>query len=323
MTKTPENIVGMAHSYLFVIFLGIPALFAYNMLAGLVRSLGDSRSPLILLIFSSFINIGLDLIFILAFRMGTMGAALATVIAQVFSALGCFLIITKKFNVLHITKSDTRFDPIYQKQLLKIGLPMGLLSSIIGVGSIFLQTSVNMLGSMSIAAVVAGGRLEGFLATVTNSLGNAMTTYCAQNKGAGETERIKKGVGVSVLIGLSYSLAAFVAVLLFGKYIALLFIDADSTELFNMTNRYMWICAASFWTLSLLHIVRLSIQGLGYGRVVLASGLLEMVGRGAVGLFFVPAFGFTAACFAAPAAWLLADCLLVPAFFIIMKRESL
>jgi putative MATE family efflux protein len=137
ITKTPGNIIGMTHDYLFVIFLGIPAMFAYNTLAGLVRSLGDSRSPLVLLIFSAFINIGLDLLFILAFHMGTMGAALATVIAQGCSVIGCLLIISKKFNELHISKADAMLDVVYVRQLIKIGLPMGLLFSIMGIGSIF------------------------------------------------------------------------------------------------------------------------------------------------------------------------------------------
>jgi Na+-driven multidrug efflux pump len=251
-----------------------------------------------------------------------MGAALATVIAQACSAIGCVWIISQKFYELHLSKSDIKLDFSYQKKLLKMGLPMGLLFSIMGIGSMFLQISVNTLGSMAVAAVAAGGKIEGFLASVTASLGNAMTTFCAQNKGAGETARIKKGVGISVLIGLAYSLFAFIAVWLFGKYIALIFIDRGSVELLDMANRYMRVISASFWTLSLVHIVRLAIQGLGYGKVVLAAGLLEMVGRGAVGLFLVPLFGFAAACFAAPAAWILADCFIIPAFLVIMKRES-
>ncbi|MDR0293839.1 MAG: MATE family efflux transporter [Oscillospiraceae bacterium] len=322
ITKTPENILDMAHDYLFVIFWGIPAMFTYNVLAGLIRSLGDSRSPLILLIFSTCINVGLDLLFILAFHMGTMGAALATVIAQMCSVLGCLLIIARRLPELHLTKADVMFDFMAVKQLLRVGLPMGLLFSIMGVGSIFLQTAVNTLGSMSVAAVAAGGRLEGILASVTLSLGNAMTTYCAQNLGAGKIDRIRKGVGICVLIGLAYSLISFIAVWLFGKTLALLFIDAESTALLELTYRYMRICAAFFWTLSLVHIVRLAIQGLGYGKVVLVAGLLEMVGRGAIGLFFVPVFGFTAACFAAPSAWILADCFIIPMFLVIMKREA-
>ena len=322
LLNTPFDIIDMAYDYLIIIFWGIPAVFAYNTLAGMIRSLGDSRSPFILLVISSLINIGLDFLFILAFGWGMTGVALATVISQIFSVFGCIFLIIKKFDILHVTRADLKPSMPHIKKLLENGIPMGLLFSVTGIGSVFLQASVNALGSLSVAAIAAASRFDGICSMITVSIGQAVTTFSAQNMGAGNVDRIKKGVRTGVIIGLIYSIIAFLIILLFGRTMALLFIDADSTELLDLTYQYMLTCAVFFWAQSLIHTVRLSIQGLGYGKVVLVAGLLEMVARGAVGIIFVPLFGFTAACFASPAAWIIADLFIIPAFIIIMKRVA-
>jgi Na+-driven multidrug efflux pump len=199
---------------------------------------------------------------------------------------------------------------------------MGLMYSVMGIGGIFLQASINSLGSVAVAAVAAAGRFEGLLASVTGSIGSAVATFSAQNIGAGRLDRIKKGVKACVIIGLVYSITAFAVMLPFGRYMALIFIDARSTQLHGLTYQYMLILAACYWSLSLVHIVRPAIQGMGYSKVVFVAGLLEMVGRGAAGLLFVPRFGFIAVCFAAPAAWILADLFIIPAYVLIVRSVS-
>ncbi len=320
VTKTPEDIMDMAYQYLIVIFLGIPAQFAYNTLAGVIRSLGDSKTPLYILIFSSAINIILDLVFILCFSLGTMGAALATVLSQVFSVIGCLLLIAKRIPELHLTREDLKPEKAYITGLLKDGLPMGLQMSVTGIGSILLQTSVNMLGSVAIAAVVAAERICNTLSIIITSLGSAMSVFCGQNLGAKKYDRIKKGVKTGVLLGFGFSVLAFLVLFFFGRTLELIFLDASSTELMNMTYQYLVIVASFLWAQSLIFTVRFSIQGLGKANVALAACLLEMLARSAFGLYFVPKFGFLAAGFSSPAAWIMADALLVPAFFVIMKN---
>ena len=252
--------------------------------------------------------------------MGTMGAALATVLSQLFSVVGCLWLIAKRIPALHISKSDLKMDRTYMFALLKQGIPMGMQMSVTGIGSILLQTSVNMLGSVAVAAVVAAERIGGMVSIAAMSLGSAMTVYCGQNLGAGEHKRIEKGIRTGVALGLGFSVLAFAIIWLFGRLLVLIFLDANSTQLIDMTYQYLLITGAFFWAQSLIFTVRFSIQGLGRANIALAACLLEMVARGLFGLIFVPMFGFTAACFSSPAAWLLADALLVPGCVMIVRK---
>jgi putative MATE family efflux protein len=320
--NTPANIFDMAYSYIIVIFIGIPVTAAYNMLSGMVRSLGDSRSPLYLLIIASLINVGLDFLFILVFGWGVAGAAIATVISQIMSVIGCIVLIARKFEVLHISKDDLKPSGPHIKKLIGNGIPMGLLMSLYSVGAVFLQASVNVLGSTSVAAITAASRFDGISMIVTGAIASAVTTFSAQNMGARNIDRIKKGVRTGVVVAVGYSIAAFLIIFLFGRTMSLLFIDAASTDLIGLTYQYMVTCAAFGWAVAAMLIVRFSIQGLGYGTVVMIAGLLEMVARGAVGIVFVPVLGFVAACFASPVAWVLSGLFVVPFFIIAMSRAE-
>ena len=320
VTKTPAEIMEMAYQYLLVIFLGIPVQFAYNALASVIRSLGDSRSPLYILIVASLINIGLDLLFIQTFGLGTAGAALATVLSQLLSVIGCLLLIQLRIPELHLKRKDLLPDCIYMKELIRNGLPMGLQMSVTGIGSILLQTSVNMLGTVAVAAVTAAERICNTASIAITSLGNAMSVYCGQNLGAEKYQRIRKGVRAGICIGLLFSLLSFVLIKLFGRNLTLLFLNADSTELIEMTYRYLIIVAAFFWAQSLILTVRFSVQGLGRPNIALAACLLEMVARSVFGLLFVPKYGFTAAAFSSPAAWMMADALLFPSLLWILAK---
>lgn len=320
VTQTPPEIIEMAYRYLIVIFLGIPVQFAYNTLSAMIRSLGDSKTPLYLLIAASLLNIALDLIFILSFSLGTMGAALATVLSQLFSVVGCLVLIRLRIPELCLTKEDLQPRRKYLSGLIKNGLPMGLQMSVTGIGSILLQTSVNMLGATAVASIVAAERICNMLAVVTMSLGSAMTVYCGQNLGARQYQRIETGIQTGVLTGLVFSGAAFLILWRFGRILELIFLNAASVTLIEMTYKYLFITAAFLWAQSLIFTVRFSLQGLGRAQIALAACLLEMIARSSFGLFFVPKFGFSAACFSSPAAWVMADLLLVPACLLILKR---
>ena len=181
--RTPQDIFDGAYSYIFVIFVGIPVTYLYNLLSGIIRSLGDSRSPLIFLVFSSLLNIALDLLLILSFHLGVAGAAYATVISQAVSGVLCLIYMQKKFEVLKMTKEEWRMERGYMLHLCNMGIPMGLQYSITAIGSVILQTAVNTLGSTAVASVTAGSKVGMFFACPFDAMGATMTTYAGQNVG--------------------------------------------------------------------------------------------------------------------------------------------
>ena len=316
LMKTPADIFQDAYLYIFIIFLGIPATFLYNLLAGVARSLGDSRTPVYFLALSSVLNIALDAGFILLFHTGVAGAALATVISQLVSGVACFFYMRKKFPILHMSRTERAFDPHTAKVLCRMGLPMGLQYSITAIGSIVLQSAVNTLGSTAVASVTAGQKVSLFFCCPFDAMGATMATYCGQNVGAMKLDRLARGVRDCALLGLVYSLLALGIAALFAPQLVMLFLDArepGAVQVTDLAARFLLINTAFYFPLSLVNIVRFSIQGMGFSTLALLAGVLEMLARTGVGQFLVPAFGYTAACFASPAAWICADLFLIPA----------
>ena len=314
--RTPADIIDNAYAYIFVIFMGIPATFLYNLLAAVIRSLEDSKTPVYFLALSSFLNIFLDFTLILYFKAGVAGAALATVTSQTVSGLACLVYMRKKYAILRTSKEERRLDGRSCRTLCMMGIPMGLQYSITAIGSIVLQSAVNTLGSTYVAAVAAGAKLFQLLACPYDAMGAAMATYCGQNVGAGKLDRLSQGVRSCSLLGLVYALIALGGMLLFAPKCAMLFLDPGEEQLallVRLTTQYITTLAAFFFPLALVNILRFSIQGMGYSMFAILAGVLEMLARTAVGSIFVPLFGYTAACFASPAAWLCADLFLLPA----------
>ena len=318
--NTPADIIDEAYLYIVVIFAGIPTTFLYNVQAALLRALGDSRTPVIFLVIASFLNIGLDLLLILVIPMGVMGAAVATVFSQLLSGIACFLFIVKKFPTLHVSWDDMRPRREYMSKLCGVGVPMGLQSSITAIGSILLQTSVNALGSMIVAAVTAANRLYSFFACAFDAMAIAMSTYGGQNMGARKFERLTPGLRSGMIIGTVYSALALVIMFLFGRPLITLFVDGSETQIIDNAYLFMIINAACFVALAAVNIFRLLIQGMGYSKMAICAGVMEMFARGIAGLVLVPVFGYIAACFANPFAWVMADVFLVPAYFFIIRH---
>jgi len=313
---TPTDLFEDANAYIFVIFMGIPAVFLYNLLASVIRSLGDSRTPVYFLALSAGLNIALDLMFILWFDAGVAGAAIATVLSQAVSGMACLVYMVKKFPILRVTREEGKPDWDACKGLCAMGLPMGLQYSITAIGSIVLQTSVNALGSVYVSAVATGGKVYQLLACPFDAMGAAMATYCGQNVGANQLDRLHQGVRSCSLLGLGYSAAALVAMLFLAPKSVMLFLSANEPQLellVGLTARYIVILTAFFFPLALVNILRFSIQGMGFSTLAILAGVLEMIARTVVGYFFVPSLGYTAACFASPAAWICADLFLIPA----------
>ena len=320
LMNTPEEILEDSASYIRIIFAAIPCCVLYNMASGILRSLGDSRTPVLFLVLASLVNIVLDLFLIIACGMGVAGAAAATAVSQLIASLGCVAVMRRRFPILKLKKEDRRFSIRRARSMLGVGLPMGLQFSITAIGSVMVQWSVNGLGVDAVAAVSAAGKLSMFFACVFDALASTMATFAGQNVGARKLDRVKQGLDAASVLGGVYCVIALGVVLLFGDKMLGLFIDGgQNAAVMDMGFRYLKINAAFYVPLLFVNILRLCIQGMGYTRVAMFAGLSEMVARIAVALFVVPAAGFTGACFANPAAWVMADLFLFPCCFRLLR----
>ena len=320
LMNTPEEIIDSSASYIRIIFAAIPCCILYNMAGGILRSLGDSRTPVFFLVLASLVNIVLDLLLIIVFKMDVAGAAVATAVSQLVAGLGCVIVMIRRFPILRLGREDRRFIPAKAKDMLGIGLPMGLQFSITAIGSVMIQWSVNSLGVDAVAAVSAAVKLSAFFACVFDALASTIATFSGQNMGARKLDRVHQGLRAASFIGIVYCLAALGVVLLFARPLLGLFIDPDAAaHVTEMGVRFLTINAAFYIPLLFVNILRLSIQGMGFTRVAMLAGLSEMIARTAVALWVVPAAGFTGACFASPAAWIMADLFLFPCYARIMR----
>lgn len=318
--QTPENIFDGAYIYLLITFIGVPCTFFYNLLSCIIRALGDSKTPFWFLLLSTVLNIVLDLFCILVLGWGVAGAGIATVFSQGLSAVLCYIYMRRKFDILKTEPEDRRFRKDLAKQLLSIGVPMGLQFSITAIGSIMLQSANNALGTACVAAFTAAMRIKMFVMCPLDALGMAMATYSGQNYGAGKPERIWMGIKSATLMMVVYSVAIAIIMWILADKFALLFISPDETEIMKDTVYFLHLNTMFFVLLGLLSILRYSIQGVGYTQLSMFSGVAEMVARVLVSLFLVPALKFQGVCLGDPTAWLFANLFLVPAFFYVYKQ---
>lgn len=315
---TPETILDQAYSYIFVIFMGIPAAFLYNLVSGILRSLGDSVTPVVFLIFSSVLNVLLDLL--LVSPLGVRGAGYATVISQAVSGVICLLYMIKKYQFLNFQREDWRFSGSHTVKLCSMGVPMGLQYSITAIGSVILQAAVNSMGEVIVAAVTAGGRISMLACCPFDAMGSTMATYGGQNVGAGRLDRVDKGLKACIKLGIAYAVIAFLFMVVFGKNMGLLFLDSPTEEIITYIYYFVIANSAAYILLALVNIVRFMIQGLGFSAFAILAGVAEMVARAVAGFVLVPMFGYICVILASPLAWLFADAFLIPAYFHVMKK---
>lgn len=321
--QTPASVLDCAYDYIFIIFLGIPITISYNLLSGVVRSLGDSKSPLIFLIIASFVNIGFDILSVTVLHMGVRGPAVATLLAQLFSSILCIWHIRKHFPILRIKdKSEWKLSGKYVSLLCKIGVPMGLQFSITAIGSVILQAGVNTLGADAVAAVSAGTRLTLFLQSPTDALGSSMSTFAGQNVGARKIDRIGQGLRSAVIFGFVYSITMFVIMFFGGKTCMLMFIKPSETKILSDAALYLIINVVSFPLLVIINTFRFTIQGMGYSTFAILAGVMEMIARTWAGIWLIPAYGYVADCLSSPIAWVFGDIFLIPAYFYVVKKTK-
>ena len=318
--RTPENIFEGAYAYLLVTFIGVPCTFLYNLLSSIIRALGDSKTPFWFLLFSTILNIILDLFCILVLKWGVLGAAIATVFSQGISALLCYVYMYRHFQILKGEAKEHKFQLHLARTLLNIGVPMGLQFSITAIGSIMLQSANNALGTACVAAFTSAMRIKMFFICPFESLGIAMATYCGQNYGAGKPKRIWQGIKASGVMMLIYALLTFVVLMVGARTLALLFVDTTELEILKNTELFLHVSAYFFPFLGLLCILRYTIQGAGYTNLAMLSGVSEMIARTLVSIYAVPVYGYIAVCFGDPTAWLAADLFLIPAFIYVYRK---
>ena len=321
LMNTPADIFDDAYAYIMIISGGILAQMLYNLLASILRALGNSRVPLYFLILSAVLNIVLDLVFVIVFQMGAAGAAVATIISQGVSGLLCLVYIGKKVQLLKMTKEDWKPQTTLLSAQLKVGIPMALQYSITAIGTMMAQSSLNILGSTLVAAYTAAGKIEQVVTQAYIAMGTTMATYGAQNMGAGDVPRIRQGFKACTIIGIVYSFIAAAFVMTAGKYMTYLFVSEDVGTIMNSVDIYLKCVGIFFIPLAVVNIYRNGIQGLGYGLLPMTAGIAELIGRGVVAVIAAGQRSYLGVCLASPAAWILAGGLLIVMYYYIMNHD--
>lgn len=324
LLQTPPEIMGGALLYLRVMYLGIPVVMAYNLLACILRSLGDSQTPLHAMIVAAIVNIVLDLLFVLGFGLGIGGAAAATLVAQLVSSFYCFYHI-RKIEILTLASSDFRLQRGLPGRLFVLGFPMAFQNAVISVGGMIVQFVVNGFGVLFIAGFTATNKLYGILEVAATSYGYAMVTYVGQNLGAGRADRIRKGMRAAVFISLVTSVVIALFMLLTGKAILGCFISGTPEE-FDLTLQiayfYLTIMSVCLPILYILHVTRSAIQGMGNTVLPMVSGIAEFVMRTVSAILLPMLMGETGIFYAEIMAWIGADVILVSSYFIVIKKTE-
>lgn len=311
--QTPEDVFAGTSAYLITMYGGILVVMAYNIASSVLRALGDGKTPLIAIAVAAVTNILLDLLFVLIFHWGIVGAAVATVAAQFLAFVYCLLVL-RKIEIMQIRKEDWKPDVKLISRLCRLGFPLALQMVMIAIGGMVLQSAINRQGFLFIAGFTATNKIYGLLESSAISLGYALTTYVAQNYGAGFFDRIRKGMKISLIISIILSVCISVIMILGGSFLLRLFIDSSSPDapgVLQISRHYLFILSCFLSTLYLLHIFRNVLQGLGDTLAPFLSGVMEFAARVTVALVFVRFWDREALFFAEPGAWILAMLLLI------------
>ena len=320
LMNTPAEIFDDAYRYIFIVFMGVGATMLYNLSSAVLRSLGDSRTPLHFLIAAAVVNVILDILFMKYLHCGVEGAAWATVLSQLASGIACLVYMARKIPVLNLHHDDMKPDWKRICYMAAIGVPMGLQFAITAVGSIILQGAVNGLGAQAVAAVSAASKVHNVVAAPLETCGIAMATYCGQNLGAGQYARIRRGIWSTTAAAMIYCALAFVFNYSAGRGMATLFVSPSEVMILQDVQKYLVIQSVFYPMLAVIFIFRNGLQGMGYSNQAMMAGVSELIARALVSFGLVGSLGFTAVCYANPAAWLFADGVLLVLYVRVMRR---
>ena len=319
LMNTPSNIMKDASTYIIILYAGNIAIIFYNMMAAILRALGDSKTPLYFLIVSSVLNIILDLVLIINFKMGVAGAAYATVISQGVSAILCVIYTYKRYKILRLKKDDFKVKKKYYRKHLKVGIPMALQFSITSIGIMTVQSAINIFGSTVIASYAASSKVLQLVMQPAITLGVTMATYCGQNIGAKRYDRIKEGVKKCVQISIITSVISAIILIFLGKYFVMMFVSNPDAEILSYAQQVLNISAIFFIPLGLIFVYRNALQGIGDSFIPMMAGVYELVARAIVAFTLPKVLEFMGICLADPVAWFAA---VIPLAYTYYKREK-
>lgn len=315
LLDTPAEIFEEAYSYIIMIVLFVAVMFAYNLCAALMRAIGNSVMPLVFLIISSLLNIGLDLLLITQFNLGVQGAGIATVLAQGFSVILCVIYMMKKTKILLPSKSDFKVDMALYKEMAGQGFSMGIMSSIVNAGSVILQYGINNLGTLVIAGHTAARKLYMFFNMPFVSIANAVATCVSQNKGAGNGKRIRKAIKYSYIYSIVVAAIVTLIIFLFGGSLVKLISGSSEPVVLNNATLYLKVVGPFYAILGILMSTRFALQGLGKKLLPLVSSIIEFCGKIIFVLVFIPMFEYMAVIFCEPTIWCIMCIQLVWSFY--------
>lgn len=318
--NTPADIFDMSKQYIIIICAGICCSVLYNLQASILRAIGNSVVPLVLLFVSSVVNIVLDYVLIVYGHMGVAGAAYATVVSQGLSGVLCLIYIIKKVPALHVEMQHFKLDQQCVQNQLGVGIPMALQFSITAVGTILVQAALNLLGSVVVASYSVSCKVEQLVTQPFAAMGVTMATYCAQNRGINDLDRIKKGVKVANIMSAVYAVAVYGLVYLILPYAIRLFVTENVEMVLGYAEIYIIICGAFFIPLGMIFIFRNALQGCGYGFMPMMGGVVELVSRCVAAFVAARLLSYEGVCFANASAWITAGIFLWLAYRVLMKK---
>ena len=301
--ETPKEIIEDSYTYIFIITVSILVMFAYNLCAGLLRAIGNSMMPLVFLIFSSRLNVGLDIFFIVEMDMGIAGAAVATVLAQLVSAILCMIYIWKKAKILLPEKQHFKVEGRLYKEMLGQGLSVGFMSSIVSLGSVILQYGINQLGMLMIAAYSSARKIYLIFNMFFSSMALAVSTFVSQNRGAGQRERIRKVMRISYAYDVVLTVVITILIYLFGESLMRLVTGTDESAIIQGGVQYLRIVGPSYVILGVLGQSRYALQGLGEKTLPLISSVIELIGKILFVWILIPKYQYTAVIWCEPVIW--------------------
>ncbi len=327
MMNVPPEIMHDAYWYIQICIIGLMTVNIYNLLASIIRALGDSKTPLYFLIFASILNIFLALLFIQKFHWGVPGSAVAVVLSQGVSALMCIYYIKKKFPILHTKKEEWLFDFInskedkmFAKAHLDVGIPGAVQFSVLGIGILIIQSVCNSFGANVIAAFTAALRIEQLATMPMISFGIALATFTAQNFGAKNLTRIRQGVKRGSVINICLSFIMAYIMRHYGGELVSIFIGNENPEIVKIAHDYLWISALFYFFLGQIFIFRNTLQGMGRPLVPLTSSFAELMVRSYAAVYLAVQYGYFGVFYAGPIAWVTASVIVSTGYLINIRR---
>ncbi len=305
LLQVPTEQFDMSYSYIVVLVWGMFITLAYNLCANTLRATGDSVTPLIYLVISSLVNVGLDYFFILNLHLGVAGAAYATVIAQFLSVVLCLIRIYRGFPILHVGREDFQFDREQLWQLYQNGLSMGLMSSLVNFGTVVLQSGINQLGTSIIVAHTAARKVFEIWNLPISVMGSAMATYCGQNYGAGKYGRIREGIKGALGLGAVWAVAVFIMAHTISPYLIRFIASSDSPEIIYWGKTYLEYDMSFIILCVGIVVLRNSMQGFGDYKTPVVSSFIELMGKVVFTFTFVRFFGYWGIIWTEPVIWVL------------------